>query len=213
MKIKTVIFDFDGVIADTMPYTLSKILTILKKDFGVKLKDQEIIEIIRTNSFRDIIGKLKISLFKLPAIVGKINQSQEELFKVIATIKIFPGMKKLLKDLKTAGYGLEIISSNLKKNIDRFIELREIDYFNNVISGPNILGKSGVISDFLKKEKIDKETVIYIGDEIRDIEACRKSGIKIIAVSWGLQDAKVLKEHGADFIARKPADILRIVLN
>lgn len=210
-KIKTIIFDFDGVIADTLPFTISKTIRILKKDFSISLSDKEIIKIIQTNSFTNIIKILRLSLFKLPIIVGKINQSQEELCKVIDTIKIFPGIKKLLLDLRKQDLKLMILSSNLEKNVRKFLQLNQVDIFDYIDCGSHILGKATALESFLKKNNLKKENVIYVGDEIRDVEACKKAGVKIIAVSWGLNKKEALKSHGADFLVSKPSEILKII--
>ncbi|KKQ23460.1 MAG: HAD-superfamily hydrolase, subfamily IA, variant 1 [Candidatus Roizmanbacteria bacterium GW2011_GWC2_37_13] len=210
MKIKTIIFDFDGVIADTIPYTLEKTLKILKEDFNLKKSDKEIILIIRTNSFKEIMRLVGLSILKLPFIVGKITKTQEELFEIIDEIKIIPGIKGLLRRLKKSNIRLVIISSNLKKNIEKFILKNNLTFFDEIIDS-KIFGKTKEINDFLKNNKLKENEVIYIGDEIRDIEACKKVSIKVIGVSWGLQDAKILKKRGADFIAKKPLDILKIV--
>lgn len=211
-KIKTIIFDFDGVIADTMPFTLKKTLKILKEDFFVKKNDEEIIKIIKTKSFKEIMAMIGLPIIKLPFIIGKITKSQEELYKIIDTIDIFPGMKDLLLSLKKLGFRLEIISSNLTKNIMKFVKINEIDVFNNIIDA-KIFGKSAVIDSFLNRNKLKKDETVYVGDEIRDIEACKKVGVKVIGVSWGLQDAKILKKRGADFIVKKPSEILKIIDN
>jgi phosphoglycolate phosphatase len=65
----------------------------------------------------------------------------------------------------------------------------------------------------LKKEKLEKEEVIYVADELRDVLACKKAGIKMIGVSWGLHRQRLLKENRVDFIVKKPEEIMKIVEN
>ena len=210
-NIKTIIFDFDGVIADTIPYTLEKTVAILKNDFSVKRPANEIVDIIRSRSFREIIKELKIPLFKLPFIVSKINESQEELNKIIDTIKVIPGIKALLNNLKDRGFDLVVISSNIEKNVKEFLRINGIKTFSYIDCGSHILGKSGAIKNFLKSKNLKNSEVIYVGDEIRDIEASHKVGIKIISVAWGLDTENTLQRYGADFIAKNPRDILKII--
>ncbi|MCR4313329.1 MAG: HAD hydrolase-like protein, partial [Candidatus Roizmanbacteria bacterium] len=59
--------------------------------------------------------------------------------------------------------------------------------------------------------ELDRSEVIYVGDEIRDVEACKKTGIKIIGVSWGLHTIEALEKAGVDYITKKPLEIFKIL--
>jgi phosphoglycolate phosphatase-like HAD superfamily hydrolase len=48
-----------------------------------------------------------------------------------------------------------------------------IDIFDAIHSSYNLFGKSGTINAFLKTHQLKKEEIIYIGDELRDIQACQ----------------------------------------
>ena len=63
----------------------------------------------------------------------------------------------------------------------------------------------------LDKNKLKNKEVIYVGDEIRDMEACKKAKVAVIGVSWGYNLPESLKDAGANYIAKTPKDILRIV--
>ncbi|MEH7475748.1 HAD hydrolase-like protein, partial [Priestia megaterium] len=71
----------------------------------------------------------------------------------------------------------------------------------------NPFSKSKDISVFLKNNKLKKEEVIYIGDELRDIKAAKKNGLLCIAVSWGYDSLDLLSTGNADFVAKQPKDI------
>jgi len=208
--INTVIFDFDGTIANTLPYTFRNLFELLKEE-KVNINEQKMIKDVRSKNFQELMKEWKISWVRLPFILGKIKQIQKDLFNEIEKIKFFPGIKKLLVELKRKNYILAILSSNLDNNIIKFLKLNNLDYFDYIHCGSEILGKSVAISNFIKENGWKKEESIYVGDELRDLEACQKSGVKMIGVSWGLNTTEILKKRGADFIASKPSKILKII--
>ena len=176
------------------------------------LSDKEIIKEIRTKSYQELLmGSFKKAWLKLPDVINLIKNMQVELEKEMENIKFFPGVKDLLYDLKKRGYKLSIISSNRIENINKFIKHNKLNVFNFVHGKTDLFGKAGYLGKFLTDFKLDKSEVIYIGDEIRDVEACKKAKIKIIGVAWGLHTVDALKKAGVDFIIHKPSEILKIL--
>ena len=213
-KIKIVIFDFDGTIANTLPFSFQKFLEMAKLLQIDNLSDKQIIKEIRSKSYQELLrGSFKEVWLKLPFVINIIKNMQEELEKEMENIKFFPGVKKFLFDLKKEGYKLAIISSNKKENIDKFIKFNKLDIFDFVHGKTDLFGKAVYLKKFLKDFNLEKSEVIYIGDEIRDVESCKKVGIKMIGVSWGLHTVEALKKNGVDYIVKKPLEILQIIKN
>jgi phosphoglycolate phosphatase len=59
----------------------------------------------------------------------------------------------------------------------------------------------------LKQQNLRLEQAIYVGDEIRDIEAAKRSNIKVIAVSWGFNSKEILAQHEPDFLIDEPKQL------
>jgi len=212
-KIKAFIFDFDGTLANTLPYSFSKIIELAKKLKVKDFKEKEIIEKIRSLSPQELFSQFSVSWLKMPLIIWEVKKAQKDLYDKMDKIKIFPGIKKLLKELKKKEIKIYIYSSNLKKNIVKFLEKEKIGcYFDNVYVGGNLLRKDKDLLNILKKEGLKTDEVYYVADEVRDVLACQKAKIKMIGVSWGLAKPEILKKAGADLIIKKPSEILKIII-
>jgi phosphoglycolate phosphatase len=95
--------------------------------------------------------------------------------------------------------------------VEAFLTKHDITVFDSLQSDTGLFGKDKAIKKFLRQNAITKERVMYVGDEIRDIQACQKAGVKIIAVTWGFNSREGLEMHHPDFLIDRPSDILRIV--
>ncbi|GET42426.1 HAD-IA family hydrolase [Microseira wollei] len=206
--LKAIIFDFDGTVADTFD-TIVAISNRLALEFGYKQAAPEEIEQIRNLSSREIIRQSGVSIFKLPFILRKLKN---ELNNEISRLNPLSGIDEALSELKRQGYRLGIITSNNRENVMLFLEKNKLqELFEFIYSGANIFGKSRVINRFLKQANLTPQEVIYVGDETRDIEAAKRSQIKMIAVSWGFNSKTVLAEHNPDFLIHHPKELIQVI--
>ncbi len=206
--IKAIIFDFDGTVADTFD-TIVVISNRLALEFGYKQAAPEEIEQIKNLSSREIIRQSGVSLLKLPFILRKLKH---ELNNEIHRLNPLPGIREALEELKMQGYRLGIITSNDRDNVMLFLQNTNLqELFEFIYSGATIFGKSRVINRFLKQAQLAPEEVIYVGDETRDIEAAKRSKIKMIAVSWGFNSKTVLAEHNPDFLIHHPKELMQAI--
>ena len=65
----------------------------------------------------------------------------------------------------------------------------------------------------MEKHNLKPQEIIYVGDEVRDIQACKKIGVKIIAVSWGYNSKEILDREKPDYLVNKPIEIPKILKN
>lgn len=208
MNEKVIIFDFDGTIADTID-TIVGITNTLAGEFGYKQISQEEIAQFRNFNARQIIEQSGISIFKLPFLARKVKT---ELNKEIRSLNPISGIKEALIELNKQGNRLGIITSNSKENVIAFLEKNNLqNLFSFVYAGRTIFGKNKIITNLIKQEALNLKVVIYVGDEVRDIEAARKSHIKVIAVTWGFNSKEVLAEYNPDFLIDFPSELIEAV--
>lgn len=204
---KEIIFDFDGTIADSFGVIMD-IFYKNKADLGFENFGEKEIKIYRQRGVKFLLTKNKISFLKVAKIL-KLGKEQME--EKIGGIKAFDGIKSVLGELKKRGLVLGIMSTNSQKNIKKFLKKNNISEFDYVIGKGGLFGKSRILKNVLKERNLNTDKVLYVGDEVRDIEACHKLGIKIISVTWGFNDKKLLKKNKPDFLIDKPKEILKLV--
>ena len=204
---KVIIFDFDGTLADTVDILLS-ITNRLSAEFGFKsATKEELAQLSNLNSWQ-ILQYSGISIFKFPLLIRRLKA---ELHSEVPHIQLFPGIKEVLLELKKRGFQLGIITSNSKENVLGSLEKNGLqDTFTFIYSG-STFGKHKVINKWLRIENIHTEKVVYVGDEIRDIDAAKKTGIKVIAVGWGFNSQEALAAQNPDFLIERPQELIEIM--
>ena len=199
------IFDFDGVIADSFDVFVEVLQRILKlPDFSESEKND-----FRNSSSREVLKKLGISTWRLPLLAFK---GRRNIAGIADRIEIFPEMKNVLHQLHDSGYKIFILSTNDRNVISSVLDRYDLsETIDNIYAGAGYLNKSKRLKQLASKEGVEINQCIYIGDETRDIDSASHVGMKCIAVEWGYNFPEVLKSHHPTAMAKKPRDILSLV--
>jgi phosphoglycolate phosphatase-like HAD superfamily hydrolase len=201
--LKAVIFDFDGTIADTLPIIVT-IANRLSGEFHYpritdpeKFRDKTLFQVIRK--------ELKIPILKLPLFKRRIMQGYRKEF---VNVLPFTGMSDVIAELRRK-HLVGILTSNNKKYVEMVLKKGgiKVDFIH---ARSPLFGKHRDIIMALRKHFIKRDEAIYVGDEVRDIEACRRARVRIISVTWGLNTRRIIKEYKPDFMAERPEEILKI---
>jgi phosphoglycolate phosphatase-like HAD superfamily hydrolase len=55
-------------------------------------------------------------------------------------------------------------------------------------------------------------TCVYVGDDLRDVQAGRAAGMATIAAAWGyLGEGDAIEQWGADHLVATPVDLLKLL--
>ena len=208
MNDKIIVFDFDGTIADTY-HALFELANSLADEFGYKPIAQSDLLRLKNLSSWEIIKQAQIPLFKIPFLFKRI---QSELSKEISQIELFAGIETVLCQLKYRGYRLGIITSNTEQNVKAVLANYNLDsLFEFIYAETTIFGKHRVINEMIRKKKINRTDIIYIGDETRDIRSAQKSKISVVAVAWGFNSKQVLAKQQPEFLVEQPVQLLEAI--
>jgi len=206
MKKTTFIFDFDGTIADSLQMGVDIYNDQIASKFRCKKIEEKNIEILKGTSFHKLLQDHNISFLKLPILLFQLKR---KMAKKMDEVQLIDDIKLSLDKLHEMGYKMGVLTSNNKKNVKSFLKHYQINHlFQFIYSEKNPLGKDKAIKKMMKSESLNE--VIYVGDESRDIEACKKVGVDIISVGWGFNTISHLRKYNPNYLIKKPLELIEI---
>lgn len=202
---KYIIFDFDGTLADSMPV----IVSIAEEMLGIDITDKDI-QRYRNMTAKQILKEARVPLYRVPALLVK---GKAIMAGRVDSVPVFDGLEEVVKKL-AEDHVMYVVSSNGIGIITAFLKRHKINkYFTRVYGNVGLFSKAQAIRKVTKREGFNVGDAIYIGDEVRDIEAARKIGMPIISVTWGYNGEQILKKYKPDHLVTKPTQIVGVIQN
>ncbi|NDC22012.1 hypothetical protein EBZ57_01410 [bacterium] len=204
-KRPVVIFDFDGTIADSFDYVADFLITQASEEVQKNIKKES----LRHLSMLAMARSLGFSNWQLPLVYLR---GRSRMHKAIKNLQPYQGISELLHELHSNNYLIFVLSSNNRKNINAFLRHNNLHgLFSKIYGSVGVFGKAPAMRRLLKANKVAFEDAVYIGDELRDVEAAQYLGLPIIAVNWGFARPEDLINQKPTFIAKKPSELLGFI--
>jgi phosphoglycolate phosphatase-like HAD superfamily hydrolase len=203
--IKNIIFDWSGVINDSVENQLVVVNKIFKSHGGREISLSE----MKENWVQPYM--LFYNRY-LPYLT--IEEEQADYRKAMQESpksKPFSGIVEVLKNFKEEGVKMVILSSDFPETL-----LSEIDYFglesifSDIIT--NVHDKSESIHKLVEKNNFKREETIFIGDSNHEIEEGKKAGVKTGAVTWGYSPKEKLEALKPDFLINNLEELKLAIL-
>ena len=211
--IKAVIFDLDGVIVDTAHYHYLAWKRLAKElGFDLTLEQNELLKgVSRMRSLEIILdlGRIELSETERERIANKKNGWFVEYVNEMKPEEIFPGVKELLKSIRSKGLKMGLASSS--KNAHAVVNLLNIENeFDAIVDGTMIIHSKPDPEIFLlaasKLGVVPAECVVF-EDAEAGVEAALAAGMKCVGVGSPEQLGK------ANLVVAKTADFKLQTLN
>lgn len=203
---KSVIFDVDGVLIDSLEMHVQFCRDMSKK-YGLHLKLPKVGEGKRVAD-TPMDNFLRKAGFPENLIPELINIYTKDFSKKYFPKPFPPSVNSLLKLLKEKGYILAISTSNFKENVTLALG-ESMLFFDKVYSKDNYASKVDAINDFVKEYSLDKKDVIFVGDTSGDKNSAKEAGVSFVAVGYGWE----LDCDKEDICASSLMDLLKLLLS
>ena len=214
---RAVIFDFDGVIADTEPLHFESLRRTLA-DIEIALTEQEYYaDYLGFDDRGCILEALRINRRPIsPSLVEELMAKKADayLISIREHLVIFPGVKEFIEDA-AATYPIAIASGALRTEIELVLEQIGIrKTFGHITSAEDVTSGKPNPEPFLHAlaglnrlhsgTPISSDSCLVIEDSLPGIRAARAAGMKVLAITntHTLQDL-----HEADAISSSLSEI------
>ncbi len=183
---KAVIWDMDGVIADTAPYHLKAWQQVFQKR-EVNFTEEDFRR--KFGQRNDTIVRKTLGQSTPQSEIDAITTEKESNFRnmVRQRIKPLPGAINLIKSLAEHGFKVALASSAPIENIQLLTRGLGINgYFQAVISGRDVTEGKPSPQGFLlaaRRLGVKPENCIVIEDAIAGVSAAQKAGMRCLAVT------------------------------
>jgi beta-phosphoglucomutase family hydrolase len=184
--LEAVLWDMDGVIADTADYHYNAWREVFKER-GVEFSKADFMH--HFGQRHDTITKFALGDKLSPEEVNKISEKKQAIYRrnVAKNIIPLPGAIGLIKSLNQHGIKTAIASSAVPANIDVILQGLGIEKnFQAIVWGTEVAeGKPSPLIFQLAAKKLDVKPAncVVIEDAIAGVTAAKRAGMKCVAVT------------------------------
>ena len=129
--------------------------------------------------------------------------------------KVYAGVPEVLQRLTGMERECFVVTSKPTVYAKRITEHFELHRFLRGVYGSNLDGrltdKKDLIAHILRREKIDPQRCVMVGDRDHDIIGARANGVRVIGVTWGYGSRQELNDARPTAICDTPAQLPRLI--
>lgn len=197
-----ILFDFDGVIADSFrpAFEINKMICphltedIYRKRFEGNINDWEEPINVHTKECRH-----------------DIDFFTEYIPRMKNEVQIVHGIKEVIIELEK-NYTLVVISSTITSPIREFLEGHDLAYHFAQIMGNDLhASKIEKIKMVLEEYTIKSRECVFITDTLGDMREAEKMGVGAIGITWGFHTPETLQRGKPFRLVKKPTELFHAV--
>ncbi|MCK2148013.1 HAD family hydrolase [Marinobacter alexandrii] len=213
MKVKVVIFDWDGTLVDSVEH-IAESLHQAATELGYPQLERE--------AYRDIIGLGMIeALEKLyPGIsreeMTAIREGYGRYFfsKVTTPQNVFAGMADVVTDIRGAGLGCSVATGKSRRGLDMALDSSGLGpHFNITRCADETRSKPdpAMLEEIVRFYGIEPADAVMIGDTRYDLDMAQRIGMPSIGVEWGVHKRDVLGDYSPHAIVDTVPDLRKVL--
>ena len=215
MAYRTVLFDMDGTLLDTLE-DLRESTNHVLRELGHPERSLE--------EVRRFVGNGAEMLIRRAVPEGT---GEEEILRALGMFRsyyaahckektrVYDGMLALLDALRARGIKTAVVSNKpdeaVKKLSEEYFGGR-MDYAVGAKDGRRCKPYPDMVDAALEALGETREGAVYIGDSEVDVQTGLNAGLPVIAVSWGFRSRETIAEAGATVIADDAAALAKLLL-
>lgn len=214
--VHAVLFDLDGTLVDSA-LDLGGAGNDLRERRGLPPLPLEVFRPLTGTGAR---GMLRVALGTTPEDAD-FEALKDEYLAIYATrltrlTRVFDAMAPVLDALDAAALPWGIVTNKHSRFAEPVVAGTGLATRSRVLVCGDTTARAKPFPDPLleaaRRLAVDPAHCLYVGDDLRDIQAGQAAGMGTVAAAWGyLGDGEPIEAWGADHLARTPAELLEVL--
>lgn len=213
--VKAVLFDLDGTLIDSAPDLAGA---------GNDMRLARGLEPLPYERFRPMVGSgaRGMVFIALGAVPGdaQFDALRDEFLsryeaRMTSCTALFPAMRPVLDTLRAHGLVWGIVTNKAQRFTTPLVHALGLDAeAGAVVSGdttPHAKPHPAPLLEAARRIGVAPGACLYVGDDLRDVQAAHAAGMRAVAASWGyLGDGDPVSAWGADHVIDSPSQLLKL---
>jgi 2-phosphoglycolate phosphatase len=215
-RVRLVLFDLDGTLVDTAP-DLAAAVNRMRTARGLRALPFAELRPVASHGARGLLGRA----FGASPGDATFTALREEFFveyesALCVESALFPGIDIALTAFEEHGIKWGIVTNKIARFTDPLVRALGLEQRAAcVVSGDTAARPKpdpAPLLHALAATATPVDSALYVGDDLRDVQAGQAAGMRTVAVSYGyLGEESSYTEWGADHIIDSPAQLVALV--
>lgn len=212
---RAVLFDLDGTLADTAP-DLAAALNRLRADQGLEPVPLQRLRPFASAGARGLVHSgfgVKPGDDDYDALRAAFLEAYRE--NTCVHTALFPGVAELLAELERRAIPWGIVTNKATRFTDRIVEALGLRPACVVCGDTteHLKPHPAPLRHAAEQLKLPPEACVYLGDDLRDIQAARAADMRAVAVAWGYHhpESGGPRSWKADAVIAQPKDLIGLL--
>ena len=212
---KAVLFDLDGTLADTAP-DLAAAVNRLRADQGLEPMPLELLRPFASAGARGLVHA-GFGVKPGDSEYASLREAFLEFYaeRPCVETRLFPGIAELLEECARRSIAWGVVTNKATRFTERILSALGLAP-HCVVCGdttPHLKPHPAPMLLAAEQLALPAKDCLYLGDDLRDIQAARAAGMRAVAVGWGYHHP----EQGgpatwqAEAVIAQPGDLLRLL--
>jgi len=200
MSFDNIMFDFDGTLVDTSEGIIKCMHYAFDKLHRERVSDDEIQQIIGpplNEMCRILLRTTDDEIISKAVFYFRERYAKEGLNE----LQLYPGVREMIRSLKSLDKSILIVTSKPTQYTEIILNDFKIKEYFDEINGVELheksLSKSERLMNLINEKKMDRKSVVMVGDRPEDMLAAKFSNVFSIGVTYGYGREEDLIREGA----------------
>ena len=213
--LKAVLFDLDGTLADTAP-DLGYAVNCMRETRGLPPLPASATRPVASLGARGLLNA-GFGIGPEHPDYGSMREVFLQLYEenICRETRLFPGIHELLSEIAARGLRWGIVTNKAERLARLLLDKLPLAPRPACVIGgdstPHFKPHPAPLFAACSAIREPAGACIYVGDDLRDVEAGRAAGMKVAAAKWGYLNGGNVESWNADWMLEKPQDLLRFL--